>query len=130
MDSFNKVISFILGLIVVMVFFAVVSGKINLKTNTTSISNTTLTPTPTQKSGGGFFGFFKSTSPTPTPTQEPIPTVVTNTNGTNVYKQNTQTTQYSNVKSIPSTGLPTLFIPMLLSGLIGGNILKKTGKKG
>ena len=31
MDSFNKVISFVLGLVVVLVFFAVVTGKINLK---------------------------------------------------------------------------------------------------
>ncbi|PJA55225.1 hypothetical protein CO165_04710, partial [Candidatus Roizmanbacteria bacterium CG_4_9_14_3_um_filter_33_18] len=62
MDSFNKVISFVLGLIVVLVFFAVVTGKINLKskTSTTSTSKSTITPTPIQKSSGGFFGFFKS----------------------------------------------------------------------
>ena len=39
---------------------------------------------------------------------------------------NTYTT--STAKSIPSTGLPTLFIPALLSGLAGGSFLRKAGK--
>lgn len=125
MDSFNKVISFVLGLVVVLVFFAFVTGKINLKSKTTQTSKTTLT----QKNNGGFFGFFKST--TPTPTQKPP--LTTNNAGTisgnNIYKQNNQIPKSSDAKSIPSTGLPTLFIPMLLSGLVGGNFLRKMGKK-
>jgi hypothetical protein len=130
MDSFNKVISFVLGLVVVLVFFAVVTGKINLKSKTGSVSNTTLTPTPIQKNNTGFFGFFKSTSPTPTPTQKPSPiTINTNTNENNVYKQYNQTSSSTTPKSIPATGLPALFIPMLFSGLVGGNLLRKSGKK-
>ncbi len=133
MDSFNKVISFVLGLVVVLVFLAVITGKINLKSKTGSASNPTLTPTPIQKNNGGFFGFFKSaTSPTPTstpaPTQKPS-SITVNTNKNNVYKQNKQAIQYSNAKSIPATGLPTLLIPILVSGLIGGNFLRKAGKK-
>ena len=125
MDSFNKVISFVLGLVVVLVFFAVVTGKINLKSKTSPSS-------PVQKNSGGFFGLFKSASPTPTliPTSTPSSiTINTNTSGNNVYKQNNQTSQYSNAKSIPSTGLPTLFIPILFSGLVGGSFLRKAGKK-
>jgi len=130
MDSFNKVVSFVLGLVVVLVFLAVVTGKINLKSKTSSASKSTLTPTPIQKNNEGFFSFLKPKNPSPTPTQKPSPiTINTNTNGNNVYKQNNQVAQYSNAKSIPSTGLPTLFIPILLSGLVGGNFLRKSGKK-
>ncbi len=117
MDSFNKVISFVLGLVVVLVFFAVVTGKINLKSNTgtTSALTSTITPTPTKKNEGGFFGFLKS-NPTPTPTPIKQPTSFVS------YKQSTP-------KSIPSTGLPTLFVPLLFSGLAGGSFLRKAGKK-
>jgi len=126
MDSFNKVISFALGLVVVLVFFAVVTGKINLKSKTsTTASKSILTPTPAQKNSGGFFGLFKSATPTPTPTVKPISSIKVDTEN-NVYKQNTTT---SGAKSIPSTGLPTLFIPMLISGLAGGSFLRKAGKK-
>ena len=126
MDSFNKVISFALGLVVVLVFFAVVTGKINLKSKTsTTTAKTTVTPTPAQKNSGGFFGFFKSATPTPTPTSKPASSTAEGTNENNVYKQNTTT---SSAKSIPSTGLPTLFIPMLISGLAGGNFLRNAGK--
>ena len=127
MDSFNKVISFALGLVVVLVFFAVVTGKINLKSKTsTTAAKTTITPTPTQKNSGGFFGFFKSSTPTPTPTTKSSSSNTEETGDNNVYKQNTTT---SSAKSIPSTGLPTLFIPMLISGLAGGSLLRKAGKK-
>ncbi|MCR4276600.1 MAG: hypothetical protein NUV87_00565 [Candidatus Roizmanbacteria bacterium] len=126
MDSFNKVISFALGLIVVLVFFAVVTGKINLKSKTsTSASKTTITPTPAQKNNSGFFGLFRSATPTPTPTVKPISSIKADTSENNIYKQNTTT---SSAKSIPSTGLPTLFIPMLISGLAGGSLLRKAGK--
>jgi cellulase/cellobiase CelA1 len=137
MDSFNKVISFVLGLVVVLVFFAVVTGKINLtgKTKTISTSKSILTPTPTQKSSGGFFSFLKRATPTPTPTKKLTSSVTINNNENNennennVYKQNSQISGSSNIKTIPSTGLPTLFIPILFSGLIGGSFLRKTGKK-
>lgn len=123
MDSFNKVISFVLGLVVILVFLAVITGRLNLKSKppSTTTSKSILTPTPVQKNNGGFFGFFKSTtSPTPTPTQKPS-SITTNTNENNVYSPTP--------KSIPATGLPTLFIPLLLSGLVGGNFLRKSGKK-
>lgn len=103
MDSFNKIISFVLGLVVVLVFLAVITGKLNLKSKPFSGSSPT---------------------PTPTPTQKPSTVTITGISGNNLYKQNGQIP-----KSIPSTGLPTLFIPMLLSGLIGGNFLRKTDKK-
>ena len=133
MDSFNKVISFVLGLVVVLVFFAVVTGKINLKSKTTATS--TPTPTPITKKDGGFFSFLKKSTPTPTPTQKSTSSITinantnANTNENNIYKQNNQVSSQSNAKSIPSTGLPTLFIPLLFSGLAGGGFLSKIGKK-
>ena len=129
MDSFNKVISFALGLVVVLVFFAVVTGKINLKSKTaTTATNSVVTPTPVQKNDGGFFGLFKSATPTPTPTQKPSVSTTSEVSKNNIYAQNNQTTTSSSAKSIPSTGLPTIFIPMLFSGLAGGSLLRKAGR--
>lgn len=130
MDSFNKVISFVLGLVVVLVFFAVVTGKINLKSksNTDSKTVVSISPTPTVKptvNNGGFFGFFRSTSPTPT---QKLSSITINTSENNTYKQSNQTYGSSTAKSIPSTGLPTLFVPLLFSGLAGGSFLRKAGK--
>lgn len=121
MDSFNKVISFVLGLVVVLVFVAVITGKLNLKSKTSSTSAPKTT---------SFFNFGK-VSPTPTPTKKPPSTVKVKTeiSGNNVYKQNNQVPKTSTAKSIPSTGLPTLFIPILLSGLVGGSFLRQAGKK-
>jgi len=119
MDSFNKVISFVLGLVVVLVFVAVITGKLNLKSKPSSTS----TPKTTS-----FFNFGR-VSPTPTPTQKPSSTVTISTSENNVYKQNNQVPKTSTAKSIPATGLPTLFIPILLSGLVGGSFLRKAGKK-
>jgi len=129
MDSFNKVISFVLGLVVVLVFFAVVTGKINLKSKNNTTLASAITPTPTQDSGG-FFSFLKRATPTPTPTTESSSIDIdTNTSKNNSYKQNNQVSSQSNAKSIPSTGLPTIFIPLLFSGLAGGGFLSKIGKK-
>lgn len=128
MDSFNKVVSFVLGLVVVLVFLSVVTGKLNLKGK--SASTSVITPTPVQKSNDGLFGFFNKPTPTstPIPTQKPLPISAINVGGNNVYNQYGPTSP-SYPKSIPSTGLPTLFIPTLLSGLVGGSFLRRSGKK-
>ena len=133
MDSFNKVISFVLGLVVVLVFLAVITGKINLKKK--PASTLAVTPTPIEKKSEGFFGFFKPASPTstqtPNPTQKPSSTVKieAGVNGSSDYKSYNQTSGSSTPKSIPATGLPTLFIPALLSGVLAGSFLRKTDKK-
>ena len=115
MDNFNRVISFVLGLVVVIVFFAVLTGKLKLP--------------------GKLGSPFAKTSPTPTPTKSINPTPISTvrieneTSGRalgNSYKTQSNS---SAAKSIPSTGLPTLFIPTLLSGALGGSFLRKTGKK-
>jgi glutamate dehydrogenase/leucine dehydrogenase len=121
MDSFNKVISFVLGLVVVLVFLAVITGKINLKGKSSST---------TSSSSFGLFNFGRTTpTATLTPTQKPATLTVSGSGTNNLYKQNNQAVNTSAAKSIPSTGLPTLFIPALLSGLMGGSFLRKAGKK-
>lgn len=118
MDSFNKVISFVLGLVVVLVFFAVVTGKLNLGKFTPSFSKkNTLTPTPTPVStvkitdNSQVNGADSGESPL----------------GNNYKKQ--EGVSSPSPKSIPATGIPTLFIPSLLAGGLGGAFLRKTGKK-
>lgn len=107
MDSFNKVISFVLGLIVVVVFLAVISGRLNLKNKSLSLGGKSATVTPTQTQGAGI-----------QPTQAP----------TNRY-QTTQTVGKNTAKSIPATGVPTLFLPSAISALLGGLHLRRRGKK-
>ncbi len=105
MEGLNKIVSFILGLVVVIVFFAVVTKRIDLKNigkknnSTTAVTTKSITPTPK---------IISSIKINPT---------------NHLYSTSTPPS------SIPSTGLPTLFIPTLLAGLFGGNFLRKTGKK-
>ena len=107
MDSFNRVISFVLGLVVVLVFFAVVTGRLKLP-------------------GRLSLPFTKGA--TPTPTKAPTPTPISTVKINNSYK--TQPTRVpTKPGTIPATGLPTLFIPSLLAGAAGGMFLRKTGKK-
>lgn len=114
MDSFNRVISFVLGLVVVLVFFAVVTGKLKLP--------------------GKFSSPFAKTTPTPTPisTVKIDEQTESGTGGSvlgNNYKAQTPTKTPTKPGSIPATGLPTLFIPSLLAGGLGGAFLRKAGKK-
>ena len=95
MDQFNKAISFFLGLIVVVVFLAVATGKINLKGKTLPFlkgSTVTTTPTPTPEPISTF-----SSSKTPNAQNKPTP----------ITKQNSQYRTYAGtvntVNTIPST---------------------------
>lgn len=116
MDNFNKIISFILGLVVVIVFFGVISGRIKLGKFTPS--------------------FAKKITPTPTPISS-ITIEENKTSDSYDYKrnqnvsQNTSNTSYylsTRPKTIPSAGLPTFFIPSLVFGVFAGSYLKNKGK--
>ncbi len=108
MDSFNKVISFILGLVVVIVFFAVVTGRVKIGKFNPPVFSKRLTPTPT-----------------------PTPISSINIPSTDQPQTTTKYNNYKtqNPKTIPATGLPTFFIPTLIGGALGGSFLKKAGKK-
>lgn len=107
MDNFNKVISFILGLVVVIVFFAVVTGRLKIGKFNPPVFSRKITPTPTPISSVNI----------PSTTSE----------NKTIGENNNYKTQ--NTKTIPKTGLPTFFIPSLISGALGGFFLRKAGKK-
>ncbi len=111
MDSFNRVISFVLGLVVVLVFFAVVTGRLKLPGKLSTPFPRGTTPTPT-----------KSVGPTPISTVK-----INGQTGGSVLGNNYKT--QTKPGAIPATGLPTLFIPSLLAGGMGGVFLRKAGKK-
>ena len=114
MENFNKIISFVLGLVVVIVFLAVISRKVDLKKTFVSLSggakNTKVTPTPSPKKGQTIV------------IENVTPILTTGYNGY-------QTSGQSQPKTIPSTGAPTVLIPIAISSLFAGLRLKRTGKK-
>lgn len=116
MDSFNKVLSFVLGLVVVIVFIVVLSNRLKL---------------------GNKFLPFQSNTPTATPIAKkitPIPTIrfYPGQGGTKATPQpqpkgDQQANQYQpgTVKTIPSTGSPTELLLALNSTLLLGFYLRK-----
>lgn len=111
MDNANKIFSFVLGLVVVIVFLAIITGRLNLKQiRILPLSkNTTLTPT---------------ISPSPTPELSAMQPVV----NTNQKTSNTNTQTLGSVKTIPNTGVTTLLLPLAISGLFGGIYLRKKAR--
>jgi len=115
MNNFNKVLSFILGLVVVIVFFAVLTGRINLRSRLPFLNTKAeLTPTPKIKI-------------TPTPISS-----VTVSNNFSTTSSNQSTMSYNRYQTstktpstIPSTGSPTLLLPLFFSTLGVGIYLKK-----
>lgn len=109
MDNFNKVISFIFGLVVVIIFFAVITGRLNLRGKLPLLSKSNSTTQSTK------------TIPTPISTVKiPPPSSATN-QAYNRYQKTPST--------IPATGSPTVFLPILFSSLATGFYLRNKGKK-
>ncbi|MFA5135948.1 MAG: hypothetical protein WC489_00980 [Patescibacteria group bacterium] len=114
MEQFNKAISFVLGLLVVVIFLAVATGKINLKnrilpfTKGTSSNKTTVTPTRR-----------------PTPTAKAMSLTQ---KGATPTASNSNRYQTTTPKTIPNTG-PALAIPLFVSVLTGGLYLRRSAGK-
>ena len=109
MEGFNKTISFILGLVVVVVFIAVLSGRINLGKKFTvpklfSTSKTTPTPSPTTFLSGQKISSIKIDS---------------KNNGYGPYNVKTNGT-------IPSTGAPVFLFPLAAASFIAGSFLRRS----
>ncbi len=103
MENFNKVMSFVLGLIVVIVFFALLTGRLNFKDKISTLSKSsspkiTLTPTPISR---------VRISPTP----------ISSNKDQNIYQKKPS--------NIPSTGSPTIILPLMFSSLMIGFYLRK-----
>jgi len=144
MEQVNKLLSFILGIVVVAVFIVIASGKINLKgisffpkttTNITPTPSIYTTPKPTSKP---WFSFLNkpTTTPTPKPTRKPIPTQKTiGNNNSSSQQQNKLDPNYHSYSItqvpvvIPNTGLPLVIFPLFGTSLLTGIFIKKAGKK-
>ena len=113
MDNFNKVLSFILGLVVVIVFFAVLTGRLTVKRNFPFIS-TKATPT-----------VEVDTTPTPTPVSSVVVSSKTTSTSTSSSSYNRYQTTTKTPSSIPSTGSPTILLPFFISTLASGFYLRK-----
>lgn len=101
MENLNKIVSFVLGLVVIIVFLAVITGRFKLQNKLPFLS--------------------KKATPTPTMTVRPtslFPTGVMPTGTYNSYNK-------PNATTIPSTGAPTFLLPLLFSGLAVGAYLRK-----
>lgn len=109
MENFNKIISLIIGLVVVIILIAVFTGKVNFNNK---------------------LSFLKPLSPTPT--LVPAPTKKNNERvvPTSSYKMNRYQANSANstggesgsqtINIIPSTGIPTAMVPLLLTSLLTG----------
>lgn len=104
MDNLNKSVSFILGLVVVLVFLAVLTGRLNLKKLPILSKSEIVSPTPKML-----------TYPTPT-------------HAVSVVNKTYQTTKTATPSSIPATGIPTFVLPTLISALIAGFGLRRAAK--
>lgn len=114
MDNTNKIISFVLGLIVVVVFLIIITGRLNLKKiNFLPLSKATptakLTPTPTPK----------FTSLNPGSSQNYNNNYGSGSAGSGTYSP------YNGMTTIPATGAPTILLPVALSSLLGGIFLRR-----
>ncbi|OGK62992.1 hypothetical protein A2334_01600 [Candidatus Roizmanbacteria bacterium RIFOXYB2_FULL_38_10] len=120
MEQFNKAISFVLGLIVVVIFLAVATGKINLKgtklpfsKGATPTGKSIVTPSPKAPlSGQTSYTQKNNVIPTTKPSSD-------------AFNRRYNTTTPS---TIPSTG-PALLLPLAVSSLLGGSFLRRMGKK-
>lgn len=124
MDGLNKIISLVLGLIVVVVIVAIIVGRLNLGKRFASVTKgglaaafpsatpggtrTSPSPSPTVTGGG------PTATPTPTGTTRPFPTRVVPTG----------TTKGGQPTNIPKTG-PEGLLLMAVVGIGGGIILKR-----
>lgn len=134
MSGFNKVTSFVLGLIVVLVFLFVFGSRVNISDKLLAFKDTKVTPTPavvttttTPKKKGFFESLFeRKTSPTPTPSQKTTEIVVDSAKvETKGAATNTSTTMTNQPQTIPQTGSPTILLPILVSALGSGLYLRK-----
>ncbi len=109
MEDVNKVFSLILGLIVVILFFAVVTGKINLGHKLSSLFAKKGTVTNNKQ----------VPSPSPTPISQ---LSIINKKKNEVQDKINET----ETKEIPSTGLPTEVLLSLYGAIPIGFFLRKT----
>lgn len=137
MGNFNKIISFVLGLVVIVVLLVVLATRFNLRDKflplTSDNKKVSITPSPTAKNQAKTQNKSQKKNQKTVvvkPTQ--IPASPTGSYAYHSYKtqmsaDSTQTK--GGVAIIPKTGAPTLLLPLVISALLGGVFLKGKGKK-
>jgi hypothetical protein len=148
--EFNRLISLVLGFIVLILVFVWVNNRIQagknktIDTNTTTQITLTTTPSPTgqaEKKGwkNPLAFLFGQQSPTPSVSITPTGTItaISTTPGTTqpsgtppqvrivTNSKYTESNSTDNVTQIPETGLPTLIIPLSFLALAGGMYIKR-----
>jgi len=147
--EFNRLISLVLGFIVIILVFVWINNRIHTGKNTTTGAENitqitpTVTPTPTnseeKKSWNPFAFLFNKQSPTPTilinsigPTRTiSIAPKIRQPSGTSPQVQvvvkggNNRVNSVKTATKIPETGLPTLILPLSFITLVGGMYIKK-----
>lgn len=126
MEQFNKALSFILGLVVVVIFIAVATGKINLKgkLGPTPTGSSKITPTVSPSKTITLKQTTQKTQPTIKQPATKKSTIAPINPNYHRYGQSSGT-----IATIPNTG-PELLLPLALSSLLGGSLLKRfVGKK-
>jgi len=127
MENFNKVLSFVLGLVVVVVFVIVLSGRLNLRSDIFTGKRLRLQPSklqphhrPRRKKKKVFSSRLFSRKPkaTPTPTTSvlrpsPTPIVITEKGGV------------QGVSEIPAAGPPTALLSLLGASTLLGFYLRR-----
>jgi len=112
MDNFNRIVSFVLGLIVVIVFLAIITGRFNIKNKVKNLGGQTkISPTPTVVVG-------RYLSPTP------VPKTALGQGSGDAYKPTAKSPT-----TIPATGSPSLFLPLVFSTFSLGIYLRRKGGK-
>jgi len=154
--EFNRVISLVLGFIVLILAFVWISNKFRSKDSITQANQPTVTMAPAVEEGGGeqwnpFSFLFDKKTPTPTentddtnivdgaevtPTQQIQISIIEGRNNIDKGSTSGQTTittketnnTYNNksVQQIPETGTTTAFIPILSLLLAGGFAIRKS----
>jgi hypothetical protein len=124
MDNFNKIISFVLGLVVVVVLLVILTGRFNLRERFLPLKDgakVSVTPAPKagatkapEKKGG-----------TAAQPKNIVPTQSYNYRSYTGMTKGGQVSTISAVTAIPNTGAPTLLIPMAIASLMGGVYLSK-----
>lgn len=149
MENFNKVLSFILGLVVVVVFVSVLSGRLNLGLKEKLIGGKTqakATPTPTPKqttkAPSGKESKKQEQEQVKKTTSEdkdimivsqdvsqPLDTLEIASDKITTSALTTQKIEKGGVKEIPQTGIDFGLLSLAFSTLTAGFYLRKSGKK-
>lgn len=147
MSGVSRFISFVIGLIVLILLFVLIANRFNANKNKTVAANITPTVTPvvTPKKSGGFdfFGLFRKNTPTPSPTPtltfaQQMDTTMGNTTADQLGNPIPQTTispaiayqnnqNPQNLKTTPKTGAETLLLPLASAAFAAGMWLRRRG---